>query len=293
MRVPAAYLVNYLFYQLIKQTYTKSLLWAVCHAASYKIKDEEDQGPKSQRWGRPRPCPLGTPRLGHVSKKSRALLGPQGPLYKESMSDKGPSSSVFESKPRIYTQPATQRGASGRVQNFKPSLHIDIILFKPKWICQAGFISPTLHMRKVRLKEFKTVNQSGILRQCGSWLSGPRVGSAMLKFSEAPGEMPMLWVLRRRSEKTLQELWGCLWTLQRRHQKSPDFSHSLKISKSILWIVFHPPSPVFWERGREGTRYSEGRWAAPTFIVYQRSGWIGRCSSARKASSNLYQEDKK
>lgn len=130
-----------------------------------------------------------------------------------------------------------------------------------KWICQVGFIIPVLHMRKIRLKEFKTVESPG---KCRSWLwaSGGVCDAAFL--SSPWGAMPWLRVLRRHSEKTSQELWGHLWSVRRRHWflfhwkfrgNSTDFSHS-QVSKSVLLNPFPPPSPVFWEGGWEGPRYS-------------------------------------
>ena len=52
--VPAAHLVNYWLYQLTKQTSSENLLWAVCHAESWRIKGEKEniirKEKKSEVW---------------------------------------------------------------------------------------------------------------------------------------------------------------------------------------------------------------------------------------------------
>lgn len=233
--VPAAYLLNYLVHQVAKQTYTKSLLCAIYQVPCWKL--------ENQRGERPRPCPRGAPRLGHVNKKAPALLGPQGPHMRRVWGLRALSHSVVESKPRIHAQLGTRKGARGRAHNFKPSLCIESILFESKWICQVGFIIPMLHLRKWGFRRL-TVESPGILRKCGSWFGGPQVGSAMLRFSAAPGGRCLCCgslhvTLRSHSEKTLRELWGL-----NRAEKAR-VSILLKIQRELDW----PPIPTSCLKG--------------------------------------------
>lgn len=88
-------------------------------------------------------------------------LGPTGLLRTQrGVARRASSSSIVlsQNQERFAYSWAPGRGKWEIIKMFKPDLNTEIILFKPKWICQVGFIIPLLHIGKMRLKELKNVN---------------------------------------------------------------------------------------------------------------------------------------